>query len=198
MSPTTEARRRGGNRGAAMASAMVVGAVTCTGSNEEPSPCAHAGGGALKWSSAHTHRVQGGAASSPPARPLLPVGQWVARKSVGEGIGWVHWPIPASRALRRRGKRLRAVCVKKAGLRLARDQPVCPAGGLSFTLWAHARASSPGQCSCPPGAPSLTRRPSRAAGELAAPQACIVPLGVEGGKIQGPRRAPRRLRARGA
>ena len=26
-----------------------------------------------------------GAASSPPARPLLPVGQWVARKSVGEG-----------------------------------------------------------------------------------------------------------------
>ena len=28
-----------------------------------------------------------GAASSPPARPLLPVGQWVARKSVGEGIG---------------------------------------------------------------------------------------------------------------
>ena len=57
------------------------------------------------------------------------------------------------------GKRLRAVCVKKAGLCLARDQPVCPAGGLSFILWAHARASSPGQCGCPPGAPSLTRRP---------------------------------------
>ena len=48
-------------------------------------------------------KVACGAASSPPARPLLPVGQWVARKSVGEGIGWAHSPIPASRALRRRG-----------------------------------------------------------------------------------------------
>ena len=32
-----------------------------------------------------------GAASSPPARPLLPVGQWVARKSVGEGIERAFW-----------------------------------------------------------------------------------------------------------
>ena len=44
-----------------------------------------------------------GAASSPPARPLLLVGQWVARKSVGESIGWAHSPFPDSRALRRRG-----------------------------------------------------------------------------------------------
>ena len=44
-----------------------------------------------------------GAASSPVARALLRVGQWVARKSVGEGIGWAHWPFQDSRALRRRG-----------------------------------------------------------------------------------------------
>ena len=37
------------------------------------------------------------------ARPLPLVGQWVARKSVGEGIGWGRSPFPDSRALRRRG-----------------------------------------------------------------------------------------------
>ena len=36
----------------------------------------------------------------------------------------------------------------------------------------------------------------RAGGELGVPKACIVPLGVEGGKIRGSRWAPRRLRAR--
>ena len=50
------------------------------------------------------------AASSPPACPLLRVGQWVARKSVGEGIGWAHSPFQASRALRRRGA-LRGPCI---------------------------------------------------------------------------------------
>ena len=78
-------------------------------------------------------KVAFGAASSPPARPLLPVGQWVARKSVGEGIGWAHSPIPASRALRRRGA-LRGPWVlppstadvrpRKLAARRARHRPV--------------------------------------------------------------------------
>ena len=42
------------------------------------------------------------------------------------------------------------------------DEPVCPTGGLSFTWWAHARASSSGQCSCPPDAPSLPDQPAPA------------------------------------
>ena len=44
-----------------------------------------------------------GAASSPPARRLLLVGQWVARKSIWEGIGWAHSPVPAFGAHGRRG-----------------------------------------------------------------------------------------------
>ena len=37
----------------------------------------------------------------------------------------------------------------------AHDEPVCPTGGLSFTPWAHARASSSGQCGRPPDAPPI-------------------------------------------
>ena len=44
----------------------------------------------------------------------------------------------------------------------AHDEPVCPTGGLSFTWWAHARASSSGQCSCPPDAPPLPDQPAPA------------------------------------
>ena len=45
-----------------------------------------------------------GAAISPPARRLPLVGDWMARGSMAEGIGWLHSPIPASiGALRRRG-----------------------------------------------------------------------------------------------
>ena len=44
-----------------------------------------------------------GAAISPPARRLPLVGDWMARGSMVEGIGWLHPPIPASGALGQRG-----------------------------------------------------------------------------------------------
>ena len=54
---------------------------------------------------ANETREARGAPSSPPALRLLPVGQWVARGSMVEGIGWLHLPIPASEAVGARGER---------------------------------------------------------------------------------------------
>ena len=44
-----------------------------------------------------------GTPNSPPARRLPPVCEWTARPSMVEGLGWLHSPIPASRAHGRRG-----------------------------------------------------------------------------------------------
>jgi hypothetical protein len=95
-----------------LAGALEAEAVGCVGQRGVGAEALGALGSELSpsFSNAGAHRKHTpptmqafGAASSSPARPLLRVGQWVARKFVGEGIGWAHSPFQDSRALRRRG-----------------------------------------------------------------------------------------------
>ena len=76
-----------------------------------PASGAHGRRGALRepWiaalDAANETREACGAPISPPALRLPRVGQSVARKSMGEGIGWDHSPFPASEAVGARGER---------------------------------------------------------------------------------------------
>ena len=61
-------------------------------------------------STLHETKEAHGAATSPPARRLLLVGEWMAKGFMVEGIGWPQPPIPASGALGQRGA-LRESCI---------------------------------------------------------------------------------------